>query len=417
MMANKIRQIAVSLADWEIWLVTAVVAASFISTQFLPWAVGIPVGFWFIRWIGKGRLSMRTPADLPIGVMVFMSFVTLWATALPDVTLPQVYRLLSGIMLYYAIVNWGVTFRRLRRVVIGVALMGAGLALFAPFSVEWYVNKLPAIPQWLYSQFLLVVKDTVHRNVMGGALVIILPVVIAIILFAWRNCFFTEKILFGFAALLMGCMLVLTQSRGALLGLGVALVVLVTLRWRWGWLVIPVIGVYVGVITLSLGPTHVVETIAAGVSLEGLPGRLEVWSRAIMMIQDFFFTGIGMGTFGPVADAMYPFFLAAPGSTPHAHNLFLQVAVDLGVPGMIAWVAVLITVLVSAWKIYRRGQLAGNPWMIGLGAGLLSSQAAMVMHGMFDAVTWGMVKPAPLVWALWGLAAASLTLCVHGHRA
>jgi putative inorganic carbon (HCO3(-)) transporter len=38
---------------------------------------------------------------------------------------------------------------------------------------------------------------------------------------------------------------------------------------------------------------------------------------------------------------------------------------------------------------------------------LLCSQVALVVHGLTDAVTWGMVRPAPLVWALWGLAMAS----------
>jgi hypothetical protein len=33
--------------------------------------------------------------------------------------------------------------------------------------------------------------------------------------------------------------------------------------------------------------------------------------------------------------------------------------------------------------------------MAGLGAGLLHSQLALVLHGLTDAVTWGMVRLAP----------------------
>ena len=40
--------------------------------------------------------------------------------------------------------------------------------------------------------------------------------------------------------------------------------------------------------------------------------RLEIWSRAIYMLQDFPFTGIGMGAFRQVANLLYPFFLAGP---------------------------------------------------------------------------------------------------------
>jgi putative inorganic carbon (HCO3(-)) transporter len=38
---------------------------------------------------------------------------------------------------------------------------------------------------------------------------------------------------------------------------------------------------------------------------------------------------------------------------------------------------------------------------------LLCSQLALGVHGLFDAVTWGMVRPAPLIWAIWGLALAA----------
>jgi len=145
------------------------------------------------------------------------------------------------------------------------------------------------------------------------------------------------------------------------------------------------------------------DILASGVSLEGLSGRLETWSRAVHMIQDFPFTGIGMGTFGPVADQLYPFILAEPGSIPHAHNLFLQVAVDLGIPGFVAWMAVLFTATWTSWKIYRAGKEGEDRWLSGVGAGLLGSQMAMMIHGMLDAVTWGMVRPAPFVWAIWGI--------------
>jgi O-antigen ligase len=60
-----------------------------------------------------------------------------------------------------------------------------------------------------------------------------------------------------------------------------------------------------------------------------LASRLEVWQRGWMMVQDFAFTGIGIGTFNVVAHALYPFFIAAPDElVPHAHNQFLEVAVD-----------------------------------------------------------------------------------------
>jgi putative inorganic carbon (hco3(-)) transporter len=130
-----------------------------------------------------------------------------------------------------------------------------------------------------------------------------------------------------------------------------------------------------------------------------------------------------MGTFRQVANAMYPFFLAGPDADiPHAHNLFLQVAVDLGLPGLIAWLAIFLLVCVGAWRVYRRGRRGAYPaspplplspspplYIAGLGAGLLASQIALAVHGLTDAATWG-TRPALIVWAVWGLAMAAWNL-------
>ena len=59
-----------------------------------------------------------------ISLQVLTIPVTLWATALPEVTQPQVLRLLAGIALYYALVNWATTASRLW--LLGVGLAGAG---------------------------------------------------------------------------------------------------------------------------------------------------------------------------------------------------------------------------------------------------------------------------------------------------
>ena len=126
------------------------------------------------------------------------------------------------------------------------------------------------------------------------------------------------------------------------------------------------------------------------------------------MLQDFPFTGIGMGTFRQVASLLYPFFLAGPDAEiPDAHNLFLQVGVDLGLPGLIAWLALLILVVWASWRVYWRGRAANDLRLAGLGAGLLASQAALVVHGLTDAATWGS-RPAVIVWAIWGLAMAAV---------
>ena len=410
-MIRRIRSMAVFLANMEIWAVGLGVAAAVVTTRALPFALGIAALFWLLRWVAYGRPTVRTPGDWSIGLLVLMVPVTLWATALPDITRPQVYRLLTGIALYYAILNWAVSAARLRLLAMGVVLVGLLLALSAPVSVRWVAGgKLIFIPEAIYRELPLLLPDPIHVNVMAGTLVILLPCALAPPLFSWGRLSWFERALAIFAILLMSGVLVLTKSRGGLMALAALLVVMAALRWRHGWLAAPVSALAGGLVIWRIGLARILDLLAATQALGGLDGRLEVWSRALYMTQDFPFTGIGMGTFKQVANALYPFFLAGPDADiPHAHDLFLQVAVDLGLPGLIAWSSVLLLVICLAWQVYHQGRRSGDRWLAGLGAGLFCGQVALIVHGLTDAVTWG-TKPAVVVWVVWGLAIAAYLL-------
>jgi len=392
----------------EIWIAGFVVLLSMASVRTLGAGAVILGVFWSARVLLTGRLTLRTPSDFGVLVLLMTIPLSLWATAFPEETKPQLLRLILGILFYYAIVNWAQSEKRLKLVVTSLIAGGTGLLGFALVSVKWVTHKLPFLPPALYDKFGLLVTDTIHPNVLAGTLVLIVPVAFALLFFSPKRIHWVIKLLAGIMAAGSLGTLLLTQSRGAMIALAAALGVLVCLRWRLGWIIIPLGAIFMGVVIYQAGVGRMLDFVSANQTLNGLDGRIEIWSRALAMIRDFPFTGIGMGSFGKVADLLYPYYSALPGTVEHAHNLFLQVAVDLGLPGLIAWLSILLGAIGNAWRLFRLGKAAGNGFQAALGAGLLSSQAALVIHGTMDAVTWGMVKPAPLVWALWGIAAASV---------
>lgn len=405
MLPKLIRTVAAYLAATEIGVVGLAVAASVLSARALPWAIATGIVFCLVRWIAYSRWSVRTSVDWPISLLLLMIPVTLWITPLPEMTRPQVYRLLTGVMLFYAIVNWTIAPARVRWLIRGLMLAGIGLALSAPFIIQWSTmggGKLPFIPRALYQRFPLLVSDTVNPNVMAGTLVIVLPCPVALLLWGWRGLGWPERLLAVIAILVMAGMLILTQSRGAALALGAALAVMVMLGWRRGWLALLACASAAAIAGRFVDLRFLLEAVATNRTFGGLSNRLEIWSRAVYMIQDYPFTGIGMGAFKEVEDTAYPLFMTPPG-IPHAHNLFLQVAVDLGIPGLIAWLATLMLVLAAAWRLYQHGRALHNHFIGALGIGLFGSQVALIVHGLTDAVTWGMVRTAVIVWALWSL--------------
>jgi putative inorganic carbon (HCO3(-)) transporter len=199
------------------------------------------------------------------------------------------------------------------------------------------------------------------------------------------------------------------------------------LRWPWlRWLAL-LAALALGLWLWRAGAAflqHWGEWLSSGGTLTSLAGRQEVWSRALYMTQDFPFTGIGLGTFDRVQLLLYPFFLSA-GLVHHAHNLFLQVAVDLGLPGLIAYLALWLGSFHSTWQAYRVLSPPGNlrnrvsprnpiseplcervpPWLPSLALGLFGSQMAMTLHGLLDTPVWAN-KLAFLPWFAFGLSAA-----------
>jgi putative inorganic carbon (hco3(-)) transporter len=196
-----------------------------------------------------------------------------------------------------------------------------------------------------------------------------------------------------------------------MIGLAVALLCLAALRWRRG-IALVASAVVVGLAALVLqwwadagALLRVIQTIGS------LDNRLIIWSRAWQMVQDYPLTGIGMGTFKYRLDTTYPLFQSTF-NIPHAHNLFLQIALDLGVVGLLAWLSIVALLIRAAWRVYRSGRARGEAWTAGLGAGLIASHGAMLTHGVFDAVVWGMVRTAVMVWVVWAFATIAQRLLV-----
>jgi putative inorganic carbon (HCO3(-)) transporter len=122
------------LTRFELPLLALLLCMGIASMRLPPVALAVAAIFWPLRWLAYGHLSVCTPADWPLGLLLLAIPVTLWATALPDVTQPQVYRLLTGVALYYAIVNWATSIARLRLLATGLVAAGLLLALSAPVS-------------------------------------------------------------------------------------------------------------------------------------------------------------------------------------------------------------------------------------------------------------------------------------------
>jgi putative inorganic carbon (HCO3(-)) transporter len=84
----------------------------------------------------------------------------------------------------------------------------------------------------------------------------------------------------------------------------------------------------------------------------------------------------------------------------------MQVSLDLGIPGLVAWLSIFLSIIFISWQVYMTGWKMNDYLFTAMGAALISCQISLIVHGLMDSVTWGMVRPAPLVWIIWGIGAA-----------
>jgi putative inorganic carbon (HCO3(-)) transporter len=395
------------LAFAELWTVGLAAGLTLVLPPLLPFVMILAAFFWLLRLIAFRPLTRRTPAGAPILFLGLWLLMTLWVTGLPQKTVPQVLWMLMSITLYYDIVNWTDTIARFRLWLNGLVAVGLALAFSAPFTTDWSFRRLPSVPDSFYSLFKQLAVQAAHPNIIAGLLVLLIPLALALLLFGDKTFHWAERVLAALAFVSMTIMLALTQSRGAWLAFIAVLAVMPLLRWRWGWVLTGVVFAGSTVAIYFYGPLRFLESAFYNSAAASLEGRLEIWSRAISMIRDFPLSGVGMGSYGQVADALYPHFILPPGGITHAHNLFLQIAVDLGIPGLAAWSALLVASLTQAWRVYHHGRTTRDALAAGYGAGILGSLLGAIIHGFTDAVPWGTNQPALVLWVLLALITAA----------
>jgi putative inorganic carbon (HCO3(-)) transporter len=418
------------LDQWH-WVWVALAAPFLIfPTVARSFAMLIIPGVWMIGILARRDPLRRTPLNPALLLLAVMVLVSLYATY----DLAQSFSKITGMVLafgvFFATAREAHHFKGWWSAALLLSALTVGMAGFALLTVKWS-TKMPFIGS-LVAQLtprlvgLPGAPGGVSPNELAGALVWGIPLLTMLVVALWRRRHVVSEILGARKTMLalvtlIGAtfftfaILMLTQSRGGYLGLFIAFAAVLFFVMPWRWRIVLTIGsvaILVAAIVFlrsnTLAPT-IGDSGALSVesAIDTLEGRLEIWSRAIYGIEDFAFTGMGMNTFRRVVHVLYPLFLIGPDSDiAHAHNEFLQAGLDLGVPGLIAFVALYFGAAMMLGAVWTRARVLMpdtffiRAVVLGLGAALL----AHLVYGMTDAVTLG-AKPGFMFWLLLGLIA------------
>jgi len=422
-----------------VWLILASPLFAFPSPIRSPALLVVPI-LWTIGWVVRPKAALpSTPLNGVIVVLMGMVFVSTLVTPDLDFSLPKIAGMVFAVGIFYAVAREAkhptglcVSLMLFLFAGVGVAVLGLlgtnWLSKFSVFSTitGYFSTHLKGLPG---------AEDGFHSNEVAGALLWVIPVFAGALVglmtihtrkdrtsSAWIMPIYHGSAIFRLCALTLLTLgtllclgvLLLTQSRGSYLALSLTILmtVFIVLFSKWpkttAFLVICValfIAIAVSRVNIQDVITQFSSTKNSGADsanvINSIDGRLEVWSRAIYGISDFPITGMGMNSFRRVVPVLYPMFLVSPDfDIAHAHNEFLQAALDLGIPGMIAFGALY---LVALWMLRRiwvasAGDGLTRALVLGLGGGLF----VHLIYGMTDAVALG-AKPGVLFWMLLGL--------------
>jgi len=226
-----------------------------------------------------------------------------------------------------------------------------------------------------------------NKNHFGGYILLLLPLALALYLEAPAG---RDQVAYGAVAVFLGSTFILTYSRGAWFASVPALALLVwVFRKKPADLLgrLALVGAGSVLVAFLIGHSALGQTLdlgyqgalsvaraAAGGEAQGtLAPRLDYWQGALRITADHPATGSGLGTYGEVFPSYQrdPLFYSR-----FAHNLFLQMGAEAGVPALLALLA-LFGLLATGWAApftSRSAMGRESPAVpVGLAAGLVAS--------------------------------------------
>ena len=354
-------------ARWSLWLTFAALPLYVVRwhygplpTTLLETLIGITVVLYVIgRWREGVRRPLRTPLDVPIVLLLVAGAISVFVPKdhMAALGLYRAY-FVEPVLLFYVAVDLFRDRDTLTRALIAFA---AGSSLFAFLNFAAFGTALQAnaihvgnAPTALYN----------NPNYVAMYMEPAVAVATGFVLFAtatrWR--------LFGIVWLgITGIALILTFSKGGYVALAALAVLVIAAVPRWR------LPLFVGLAAVALALSRVPLVAERLATLYGsMIARAVIYGATIEMLKQSPILGVGLGGYNYLFRHHQP--------TPYPHDIWLSMWVELGLLGLVAFVAILGVLLVRGirrWPAVPRPERAAY-W------GSLAALGTIVVHGFVD---------------------------------
>lgn len=370
-------------------------------TFFLPLSLKVSSGFLGLGalvWLGKMIVMRRmdfkaTPFDLGIALLVTLSAASIWASPDRGFSFYNYYNLMGRyILIYYLAVNNIRSPGQVKRLVWSMLASALVVSLYGFY--QYFSGATVSAVEWVDgAQFpdlkMRVFSTLENPNLLAGFLVTMMAIAAGM---GYKAATLNSKVILAALVILFGGCLVLTYSRGAWLSV-LAIVgmygILCNRKIFWLLLVVPIVGFFAHDALLErimsiTNPTDTSSTL-----------RIALWESTIAMIMDKPFFGIGWGAYWMVYPD-YDFFINnANTKIFHAHNMYLNIAAEIGIPGLFAFLVMTYGHFRLALSSVKRAAYHSSGVMLGI----VGAIWGLIVNGFTDYVLFN-IQLSMLFWLL-----------------
>ncbi len=249
----------------------------------------------------------------------------------------------------------------------------------------------PDMPGRVYAT----IKNT---NDYAESLLILLPFYLAVVTYSKSK---VKKLLFTVMATPAFIALVLTYSRTSWIGLIAAILIFVFFANKK--LILPL--VIVGLLSVPLLPSTIINrvgTITTGDTSIGY--RFKIFKTVLPIIKDYWFSGIGLGTFVfKRVVTRYPLYTEG-WVPPHSHNIILHIWIESGIIGLLSFIGWVVHLFKTGINRVRYETDTTLKYTI---IASISSLSGAMIAGMGEHI-WHEHRVMLLFWAVIGIITAAI---------
>jgi O-antigen ligase len=265
-------------------------------------------------------------------------------------------------------------------------LMIFAATLLAIYGIYQRLSGMKTPSSWVYADAeggaTRVFSTIDNPNDLGALMLLISPIAISFVIFS-RNLL--DKVMYGVVTVLMLTCMLFTLSRGAWIGLICAVLMYVVLTKNWKLLAaLVVVGLAVAFFVPSLSHRLTLVFDDSYLSKAKHGGRLQFWPRALHIWQHNPIFGAGLGLVGDSVAIVKK----VPGAT-WIDNQYIKVIGETGLVGILSYLAMLFTPIVSGFK-WLRSQQERHTLGYALNTGIVSALFGFLVENFVEGVfeTW-----------------------------